>query len=69
MDQRNIQASNHNGLLKVALFCEYRTSNDVMKNDSRKKLAISRYCDGHKSEEIKAKAVYMESMQRPTDYF
>ena len=69
MDQRNIQASNHNGLLKVALFYEYRTSKDVMKNDSRKKLAISGYYDGHKSEEIKAKTVYMEHMQRPTDYF
>ena len=69
MDQRNIQASNHNGLLKVALFNEHRTSKDAMKNDSRKKLAISGYCDGHKSEEIKAKNVYMEHMQRPTDYF
>jgi len=69
MDQRNIQASNHNGLLKVALFYEYRTSKDVMKNDSRKKLAISRVLRWAQSEEIKAKAVYMESMQRPTDYF
>ena len=69
MDQRNIQASNHNSLLKVALFNEHRTSKDAMKNDSRKKLVISGYCDGHKSEEIKAKTVYMEHMQRPTDYF
>lgn len=62
MDQRNIQASNHNGLLKVALFYEYRNSKDAVKNNSRKKLAIIGYYDGHKSEEIKAKAVYMESM-------